>query len=73
MKMMDFTATWGWPQWAILVMMVLSLMIFASKHGDERLETSGERKGKPERYNAFVAIIRFGIIMFILIAGGFFS
>jgi hypothetical protein len=50
-----------------------SLAIFAMKHGDERLETAGPRKGQPERYNAFMKFLAVLVTYFILIAGGFFA
>lgn len=70
---MDFTASWGWPQWTLLILLFLSFAIKASQHGKEKLETVGERKGLPERYNGFLAIGAFALWMFILIAGGFFA
>lgn len=70
---MDFTATWGWPQWTLLAVLILSLLYHCHRHGDPRVETQGERKGQPERFNGFVALTRFALLMFVLIAGGFFS
>jgi hypothetical protein len=69
---MDFTAHWGWPQWTLAIMLLLSFIYASARHGEERLETSGERKGKPERYSGFVALTRTVIWVGILICGGFF-
>ena len=59
---MDFTANWGWPQWTWLILMLLSLIMSAGEHSKPR-----------ENHNAFLAFIRFGLMLFILIAGGFFA
>jgi predicted exporter len=59
---MDFTAAWHWPQWTLLVLLVLALLGHAVKHGQPR-----------DNHNAFLAFIDFGLTMFILIAGGFFA
>lgn len=58
---MDFTANWGWPQWAVVVLTALSLLIVSSMHGKPR-----------EPWNAFTSLVGSGITLFILIAGGFF-
>jgi hypothetical protein len=59
---MDFTATWGWPQWAILIMMMLYLIIGTAMHGKPR-----------PAYDGFAVCIGFAISLFILIATGFFA
>lgn len=59
---MDFTAAWAWPQWTFFILMLLTLIGHASNHGKER-----------PNYNGFIALINFGLMMFILIAGGFFA
>lgn len=66
--MMDFTANWGWPQWVLLILMFLSLVYHCARHGEERKD-----KGEPEKFSGFVAMTRFALMMFILIAGGFFA
>jgi hypothetical protein len=68
----DFTHNWLWPQWAILFFLAMRFSISASKHGQEKLETTGERKGLPERYNGFMAIGNIVIWIAVLICGGFF-
>lgn len=69
---MDFTTNWLWPQWTMAILLFVGFLITASKHGQERLETSGERKGKPERYSGFMAIARAVLWVSILVCGGFF-
>lgn len=71
--MHDFTVNWHWPQWTMLALMLIRFSLHAAKHGSERLETGGERKGLPERYNGFSALSWLGIMAFTLIAGGFFA
>lgn len=71
--MHDFTATWAWPQWAILSLLFVRFVMIASKHGQEKLETLGERKGQPSKYDGFTALGQTFIWAFILIAGGFFA
>lgn len=61
---MSFDPTaWHWPQWAMAVMMVLSVIITCSQHGKLR-------KGE---HNGFLSIIGFAISLFILTCGGFFG
>jgi hypothetical protein len=67
------TASWGWPQWTLLILMFLGFIYHAGQHGNERLETAGVRKGQPERYNAFMKLASSALLLFILIAGGFFQ
>jgi len=69
---MDFTANWLWPQWTMAIIIIVRLIIFSSAHGKERVETTGERKGRPQRYSAFAAFINAGLLISILICGGFF-
>ena len=71
--MTDFTASWDWPQWAIVVFIFVRFAYVSACHGNERLETSGERKGKPERYNAFAALSSSVLWLSVLICGGFFA
>ena len=70
---MDFTANWGWPQWAFVIWFLLRLALFAAQHGNERLIGTGPLKGQPERYNFFVCLVSSGILIFALTAGGFFA
>jgi len=67
------TANWGWPQWAYLTLIFLSFALVATAHGRDRLETTGDRKGEPQRYNAFEKLGSSALVLFILIAGGFFK
>ena len=69
---MDITSNWDWPQWTILIMLFLSLTIAAANHGKQKLQSTGDEKGQPERHNGLLASIRFGLWVFILICGGFF-
>lgn len=69
---MDFTANWLWPQWVMASMLFLGFAITSAQHGKQRLQAAGDEKGKPERYNGFVALGRVGLWVFILVAGGFF-
>ncbi|RWB95591.1 MAG: hypothetical protein EOQ56_27985 [Mesorhizobium sp.] len=59
--MIDFS-TWGWPQWVIFGLTILSALIVTAKHGQPQ---------KP--YNMHSWIISTIINYWILIAGGFFS
>lgn len=67
------TATWGWPQWTILVLWFLGFGLTAMKHGQQRLVETGAHKGEPEKYNGFLALSKVALWMFVLIAGGFFA
>ena len=60
--MVDLTANWHWPQWTLLILLVLSLIINTGNHGKPR-----------EPYNGFTSLISFGMWMFFLVCGGFFS
>lgn len=60
---MDITANWHWPQWALLVSMLFTLIVHAVKHGQP----------KDENHNGFVGLIEFGLLLFILTCGGFFK
>lgn len=53
---------WAWPQWTMAVMLFLGLVISAGKHGEPR-----------EPYNGFIAMVSFGLAVFILSFGGFFK
>lgn len=67
------TGGWGWPQWIILFLLILSLAINANFHGKPRVHTSGPKAGEPYTYDIWMALIRFGFWGFLLIAGGFFK
>lgn len=71
--MSDFTAGWGWPQWTLLTLLFLGFVLTVSQHGRPRLQNSGPNKGLAEEHNAFHALARFALWMFILVAGGFFA
>jgi hypothetical protein len=58
----DFTAPWGWPQWTFLILLTLSLAIRCVNHGEPR-----------SPHNGLIALVDFGIVVFLLTAGGFFS
>lgn len=60
---MDFTSTWHWPQWTWLILALLTLIVHAGNHGQPR---TGE-------FNGFVGFLNFGLALFILACGGFFS
>ncbi|MER9176204.1 hypothetical protein NKH72_21750 [Mesorhizobium sp. M0955] len=54
--------TWGWPQWLMLGLTIMSALIVTAKHGQPQ---------KPYNMNSwFISSI---ISYWILIAGGFFS
>lgn len=59
---MDITATWHWPEWAMVILMTLQLAGHAVKHGQAR-----------EPHNFAAALIDYGITFFILTCGGFFA
>lgn len=69
----DFTATWGWPQWFIVIWLFLRLGVAATYHGRDKIVSSGERKGLPERYSFPTSLMASGLLVFALIAGGFFA
>ena len=56
-------AVWGWPQWTLFVLMIISLFAAAALHGKPR---EGE-------YNAFLGWFKAGLIFFVLVCGGFYS
>lgn len=55
---------WSWPQWSLIILMFLGLVIAAADHGKDK---------KPEKHNAFVAMCRFTLWTFLLIFGGFYA
>ncbi|MCP4619957.1 MAG: hypothetical protein GY844_26405 [Bradyrhizobium sp.] len=69
---MDFTAHWGWPQWAMAALIFLQFIYQSALHGKPMVETAGENKGEPRKYSGFSALSRATLWLFILIAGGFF-
>lgn len=64
------TAAWEWPQWALLVWMIIGLLVVASEHGNPMVEPKTK---EPKKHNAFVGIIKSALLLFILTAGGFFK
>jgi len=56
------TATWLWPQWTMIVMSIMALIGCTVNHGKDR-----------PPYNGFVALVNFGLCIWILAEGGFFS
>jgi hypothetical protein len=56
------TSSWGWPQWACIVLILLSFASSAGLHGKHR-----------HPHNAGWAFIDLSISLFVLIAGGFFK
>lgn len=58
----NFTSAWGWPQWTMVVGMTLGLIIQAAYHGKPR-----------EAFSFPIGLVSFGLNLFILICGGFFS
>lgn len=59
---MDFTETWNWPQWTLLILYFLSMLGHAISHGKPRAD-----------YSFPTAVMSFALVMFVLIAGGFFA
>ena len=60
--MSDFTATWFWPQWVLVAIVLFNLTVAAATHGKPR-----------DNRNAFSAFIDLSVLLFILTAGGFFA
>jgi hypothetical protein len=67
------TASWGWPQWVMLIALFLGFAIQAAQHGKPRLDTSNKLAPEPEKYSGFAGLARMMLWLFILGAGGFFS
>jgi hypothetical protein len=67
-----FVSMWGWPQWAVLFLLFLSLAVHVIRHGTPRIYHSGIRKGEPRRYNVIAAMVRTLVWVTLLKAGGFF-
>lgn len=53
---------WSWPQWTWLVLAFLALVSHATMHGKPR-----------EPHNFPVALLAFGLSLFVLGCGGFFG
>lgn len=53
----------GTPQIILLVLLGLRLLITANKHGQQR----------EDKYNVFFALLDVAILIWILVAGGFFG
>lgn len=56
------TSGWGWAQWTLLGLLLFELIVKAAKHGEPRAD-----------YNGFVAFLDAALLLFVLIAGGFFK
>lgn len=65
------TSSWGWPQWVVIVFLLLDMAMHAANHGKPRLDP--QDKTQPQKYNGFVGFTRLGIFAFFLAAGGFFA
>ena len=61
-------STWSWPQWVIVVLLLLGLLIAVGYHGKPKIGSDG----KPLEYNGAIALIRAVIWVTCLTAGGFF-
>lgn len=57
------TGLWSWPQWAIVAVFVFDLIIYATLSG----------KPKTGTYNFALKLADIGLLLFILISGGFFK
>lgn len=64
------TTAWAWPQWTMLAWIILGLMVAAAEHGKPMVEPKSK---EPKKHNAFAGIIRAGLLLFVLVAGGFFK
>ncbi len=64
-------ANWAWPQWFMVTLLALRSLFIMAKHGNEKLVEVGVRKGQPERYNGFEALIFLIVWGVLLVAGGF--
>ncbi len=67
------TASWGWPQWLLIVWAILRFSVGAATHNKPMIETHGEEKGQPKRYSAFTALLQVVTLLFLLVAGGFYK
>jgi hypothetical protein len=63
------TALWAWPQFTVLIILFLSLIINAQKHG----KLNVDKEGNPDKVNFFTSITKVIFWLFVLIAGGFFK
>lgn len=70
---MEQIATWGWPQWLVILWAVGRLTYYGLRHGQDMLQDSGENKGKPRQFNGFLALSQGVLAVLVLAAGGFFS
>ena len=59
--MIDITANWHWPQWAIVILLFTGFILKSARHGKEA-----------PAHNGFAAIARIMLWTFILVSGGFF-
>ena len=59
--MSDFTVNWLWPQWVMVALLFMTLILKAYLHG------------KPSVQNGFYAMLDAAILIFVLICGGFFK
>ncbi len=62
--MPEFLQVWSWPQWAYIVLMLISLMIYAAMHR--------EVMDKPN-YNFRMKCVAILLGIIILTSGGFFT
>lgn len=70
---MEFIESWGWPEWLLVLWMFIATLIHSAKHGKPMVHEVGEDKGKPQTYNGFTAFLRALLLLFLLVAGGFFA
>ena len=64
---------WAWPQWGLIIFLLLRILTQFAHHGKPRLIEVGPNKGEAEQYNGFVGIIFAVVLLTFLIPGGFFS
>ena len=63
----------GWPQGLFLAWMFVALGVAAATNGQQKLETTGERKGLPELHSFPLALVWVAMLLTLLYLGGFFS
>jgi hypothetical protein len=56
------TSFWGWPQYIVIVLLFLPVLVSGGTHGTTQVYKA----------NAWYAAARFAVLMFMLAAGGFF-
>lgn len=61
--MPSFTASWGWPQWVVVALELLSIVVHCSKNGEQKKGT----------YDGVNALLTAWFFFWVLSKGGFFN